>query len=58
MYKYVDPQEDRKGLLPSRIEGDFCIELKGGSTPVNMGPYRMSYCELKEVKIQITKPLE
>ena len=57
-YKDVFPTELPKGLPPSRIQGDFRIELKEGSTPVKKGLYRMSHSELEEVKSQITKLLK
>ena len=57
-YEDVFPPELPKGLPPSRIKGDFRIELKEGSIPVKKGLYRMSHFELVEVKTQITKLLE
>ena len=59
LHKYKDdfPTELPKGLLPSRIKGDFRIELKEDSTPVKKGLYRKSHSELEEVKAQIAKLL-
>ena len=56
--KDVFPEEPPKRLPPELIKGDFCIELKNGSTPVKKGLYRMSHTELEEVKTQVEKLLE
>ena len=47
-----------KGLPPERAGGDFKIELKDDSKPVEKGLYRMSQAELEETKAQVDKLLE
>ena len=57
-YKDVFPEELPEGLPPSRIQGDFQIKLKEGSSPIKKGLYRMSHAELQETKAQVDKLIE
>ena len=57
-FRDVFPDELPKGLPPSRVPGDFKIELKEDSKPVKKGLYRMSATELEETKNQVDKLLE
>ena len=43
---------------PTRMNGDFKIELKEGSHPVKKGLYPMSLTELEETKTQVDKLLD
>lgn len=49
-YEDVFPAELPKGLPPSKINGDFHINLKEDSEPVKKDLYRMSPSELRETK--------
>jgi hypothetical protein len=50
-FKYVIVEEIPE--LPPRREIEFSIDLLPGSTPISKEPYRMSFPELTELKIQL-----
>ena len=57
-FKDVFPDELPRGLPPSRVQGDFKINLKEGSEPVKRKLYRMSNAELDELQQKIEELLE
>ena len=57
-FKDVFPIDLPRGLPPSRIEGDFKINLKHGSEPVKRKLHRMSNSGLDELKQKIDELLE
>jgi len=49
--------EELLGLSPER-ELEYTIDLKSGTEPIERMPYRMSTCELQELKIQLKELLD
>ncbi|KAH0646659.1 hypothetical protein KY284_034543 [Solanum tuberosum] len=48
---------DLHGMPPNR-DIDFCIDLKPGTRPISIPPYRMAPAELRELKAQIQELLD
>jgi hypothetical protein len=58
LWDFRDVFADEIPELPPRREIDFSINLLPGSAPISKSPYRMSFPELTELKIQLQELLD